>query len=1518
MGFGNFVKGIVAQVLPGGGTYGSYNPPKKKRPDQPQINAPGLSVGVAHPNQNINVPQSMPRPQQPANVFDTLNKGLNLNQPNNAVPVLNNNNMTPAPRPQPGTVIKPSLNVTPAPPQPLQIGNTAINRDPTMRTSTPYVAPTKGYQAPEGVSGNRGTQDGQTGTFATNPRNGQTHFVPDVPKAQDNRFWQKMGRGVKTVGQTAVGTVANVPEIGLAALRTGSGIVQGALNLPHDITALTAGTTEQIQKHFNNPVTRQVNRGFQDINTGTKKATHYVVNDTFDPINRNLDSAANLYERHVPGAAGGAKVYRNEQPLLNILAALVTAGGSTAGDVGEGANVAQNAGKFARFKSFIDDILNKPITDNENSVISKTSQSIIDKGRPVVEKLNAPIKTGSDLINKFRPNKAEKVIIDSGELGNIINDTQPTQIPVSTGVTVTGPPSESVSVPVTNTNTPSPLIQEIGGDAKTATTNAQAAQNAINVRRVEAAKRADSGLPDQNIEGVTPRPVEKPFSLNPEVAAEGQSKVVKDYADMLKGMGEGNGVNLVPDGESYGYGYKRVSDNIRFGDTGGKRMTKQDWLDEAERQLKSGKGEPGVQQAFNDAGNPEVQQLISKGEQVPIGEGRPITVKQVNGIPVTDQTNVPTNLPENPGTVRQITSTAPSKAKTEIAAAENATVTTTAKPPETAPGVKTAPATPAENFPAPAETDENFLKRVATDMQSNIKRATDALKTTKKMTKAQRAEQAARGQTAYEEAKAAGKTQVEAERLRKEAMRGSFDRQDYAGTPIHSADEQRLMDMVDEHYKGMSYQAGNVREAFGKLFHSGEPGYHSEAGNHVIPSDIKNIRKFLNESVPNPDGNGGLGDFAAEAIDDLASTEKGPGNIAKAIGLQRALRFTADISATGRQALPGALSHPVEFARAAKKSFEVMFSPEKYEKYASSLRNSKVANYINDELGAHLSVLNEDAGKADDIYRNSNWADKIPGVNKVVAASERQYNTLLTDMRLQAGERFINLAGGIGDLEKAASDSGNPEAFKKAIGTVANVNTGRGLNGDLDGKYAKVLSNVLVSPRGLAARIQRFDFRPGGYYDELRKTNPAAYKEALRSAGIQTAVTISALAAANKAGIYEDGQIKVGNTRYDITGGIANMVRTAVRIAQFMTGHRQTTPFENAPDEATNWAKNQLAPFISSALDTIGIHQDKTGTWVNSFGDDVTAGGEVLHNIAPVNVEQYFSDRKEGTPGTQQGVNVGLNSVGLGVNTYESADDKAAAKVGGKNVYKQLQNSAKQLEKDGISTNDGDIGNYIADGQYDKALRAQEYKLQEIQADPNASPSKIKKAQNSIDETNLRKDGVPIDDDEIQSTIEDGDYDKALEGLNHKLSGLDGASNSKKKPVETDIKRLQVTKDGGYDPSIIKLYDHMSNSDWHKLGDPQDDNYDPGLYQKLWEYDTAMAKAGVSLSDFKPENQKYSAKGAGGKGAGGKTLDTSFGTLGSKFAPSVQQYQSIDQKSGSVPTIHVVRPNIVHKIGSSG
>jgi len=67
------------------------------------------------------------------------------------------------------------------------------------------------------------------------------------------------------------------------------------------------------------------------------------------------------------------------------------------------------------------------------------------------------------------------------------------------------------------------------------------------------------------VEGITPRKTE-PYKLSEEAIKGGQDKLIDEYATFLKDVGEGNGTQLVPDGEG---GYYRTSNNVRFGDTEG-------------------------------------------------------------------------------------------------------------------------------------------------------------------------------------------------------------------------------------------------------------------------------------------------------------------------------------------------------------------------------------------------------------------------------------------------------------------------------------------------------------------------------------------------------------------------------------------------------------------------------------------------------------------------------------------------------------------------------------------------------------------------------------------------------------------------------------------------------------------------------------------------------------------------------------------------------------------------------------
>ena len=110
-------------------------------------------------------------------------------------------------------------------------------------------------------------------------------------------------------------------------------------------------------------------------------------------------------------------------------------------------------------------------------------------------------------------------------------------------------------------------------------------------------------LDSQSLPNSTPRQMEIKESTAP--FSNEQSKIVSDYADMLKGMGEGNGVTVTPDG-------RRISSNLRTAETKG--QSRVDWNAEAERQLRNGNAQPDIQKVFRELENPEFRSLAQSAE----------------------------------------------------------------------------------------------------------------------------------------------------------------------------------------------------------------------------------------------------------------------------------------------------------------------------------------------------------------------------------------------------------------------------------------------------------------------------------------------------------------------------------------------------------------------------------------------------------------------------------------------------------------------------------------------------------------------------------------------------------------------------------------------------------------------------------------------------------------------------------------------------------------------------------------
>lgn len=215
------------------------------------------------------------------------------------------------------------------------------------------------------------------------------------------------------------------------------------------------------------------------------------------------------------------------------------------------------------------------------------------------------------------------------------------------------------NINVRNVTPQGPIIQEVGGDA-TRVTPPKTQADVYAEKVAERFNLQPNPRPDTRIQGVTPVRTE-PYKLVEADVKKSQDSIIDEYASFLKDRGEGNGVDILPNGT-------RSTNNYRSPSLKGKRMTKQDWRDEAERQLNNGQAPEELSQAYKDAGDPEIQSLLNKGEQPAAPTGTPITVRQVDSIPVVDQTNMPTNLPETPGSVRVTTKTDPTAMKTQASA----------------------------------------------------------------------------------------------------------------------------------------------------------------------------------------------------------------------------------------------------------------------------------------------------------------------------------------------------------------------------------------------------------------------------------------------------------------------------------------------------------------------------------------------------------------------------------------------------------------------------------------------------------------------------------------------------------------------------------------------------------------------------------------------------------------------------------------------------------------------------------
>lgn len=269
--------------------------------------------------------------------------------------------------------------------------------------------------------------------------------------------------------------------------------------------------------------------------------------------------------------------------------------------------------------------------------------------------------------------------------------------------------------------------------------------------------------------------------------------------------------------------------------------------------------------------------------------------------------------------------------------------------------------------------------------------------------------------------------------------------------------------------------------------------------------------------------------------------------------LQKTLGSALDNSFLLRQGASVAKINPRIWLQGSRKSIYALVDGIKNPALAKRL---VLADILSDPFARQaaadgLAIM----GKSD--YFGSGLPERIPGLGRAYSASELAFEASANKMRLELYKKWYT-----NDMKKLA-EVGMPEDYPKNLSRMINSLTGQG---DFNSPLTKNALNVFFYSAGfMRSQVDKLLLHPLGigiggirYKDIAGKNmwNPVAQKAAFNLMKI-VATTASMMAVANaiKPGSAEldprsadFGKIKVGDTRFDITGGMNQFVVLGARL----------------------------------------------------------------------------------------------------------------------------------------------------------------------------------------------------------------------------------------------------------------------------------------------------------------------------------------------------------------------------------
>lgn len=502
------------------------------------------------------------------------------------------------------------------------------------------------------------------------------------------------------------------------------------------------------------------------------------------------------------------------------------------------------------------------------------------------------------------------------------------------------------------------------------------------------------------------------------------------------------------------------------------------------------------------------------------------------------------------------------------------------------------------------------------------------------------------------------------------SLKGELPKVDFESIRPHFTEENitSLFDRIQQHTELRPFDKIDAKEGLAKLL--GHKG-----GGVPTKGELAHLEQVFGQ------------DFVEAVIEKQPMMKRFMDTAGEAINIPRAIMASTDLSAPFRQGLPLGAAHPVLFGRAFKDMHKYAAS-ENYHKDLYTRIQGMKSGVSGDDLypimkDSRLAMTHPDApdfgGREERLF--TNLPDSIPGFGKIFRGSNRGYTGMLTQLRTDVFKQLWE------QMERNGTAS--PEAAAK-LADYINTFSGRGqwsfkygtqaaqsaADKAMFEKAMPLMNAVLFSPRLMASRGKLVtNLANPEFYKLPKEVRYDAYKAYAGMGG--ALATMFGIAKWAGADVEHDprnadfGKIKVGNTRYEVSGGMLPYIRL---ISQLTTGKtinsqsgRVTTVNEGfkpltRADILARFLESKEAPAMGLA--------HKFLKQQGFLGKEYSAQAEAIKSVTPLIIQDIWELNQEYGP---KGAALALPGFyGAGSQTYgkvqfEEGKDKLglpAAKIG--------------------------------------------------------------------------------------------------------------------------------------------------------------------------------------------------------------------------------------------------------------